>query len=480
MGVPNRRKRKTLRTLGAAGLIGLAGCVGGNSGDGNSNNTSSSANESSSGSSDAVEWWNLWVQGSTKKAADGLVSRFEDKTGITVNQTKYENTPYKSAITNALGTSNAPDLFYIWPGPNRLGRYVKNKNVISLDNHFSEKELENRLSSSIRGTRYKPGDILSWRSKNGSIFGQPLDMTPIPIYYNKKVLNDSGIDPGELKHSTDTTWERYLEICQKVSDAGHQPIVTGNRNRWPVGHAISAFMIKAVGVDAYLNTAYGLNERSFTDKPFVEALSRLKSLYKKNYINRSVNSINNNEAAAMIFNNQAAFYHSPNILEVLSGQAPDSFGGIPDQMDYMWWPYFPDLYEDGNNERLGLTAGSVMSVSTQAKQRGDKNFQNTIEFMDYLGSAEAQQYWFEQTSSPVTRTDVYGNVEMSKMQETLTETANQIQNSAATGPVFDVAFLPETTEALLSSGQKLFTGTSPKSVLKNVQNANEKAISNVQ
>lgn len=472
-------------------MIGLAGCTGdggGDGGDGGSNGgtdggdgTTDSGGDGGDGTdSDAISWWNLAVQGSSREAAAELESMFEEQTGIPVEQTKYENTPYKSAISNALGTSEAPDVFYIWPGPNRLGRYVRNGNVIPLDGVLSQEQQDAIIPDALRGTHYKEGEILSWRDESGNPYGVPYDVAGIPIWYNKNVLSDAGVDMERLNHATDFTWSDFLDVCQTLTDAGYTAVECGNRNRWTIGHWISAFMIKAAGVDHYYNAAFGIDGASFTDDPFVTALSRLKQLYEDGYFNRDINSLNNNEAAALFFSGQAGFWHQGTwVTEQISSQAPESFGGVPEAMDYMWWPAFPDVYDNSANERMSVVPNSTVAVSAQAAERGEEHLDNVKEFASFFGSFEAQKRFFEITGSPVTRTDVYEEIDMDATQETLTATVDQMQAADAAGMVFDVAFLPETTEALLSAGQELFTGGDPASLLEDIQATNEDALENL-
>ena len=489
MTMVDEDRRRALRRIGAAGLIGLAGCSGDGDGGGGGGQTTetttggdgetaTTGDGGGGGDQQAISWWNLAVQGTAKEAAAELESMFEDKTGVPVEQTKYENTPYKSAISNALGTSEAPDIFYIWPGPNRLGRYVKNGNVIPLDGVLSEEEQSAQIPDAIRGTKYNEGEILSWRNEDGSMYSIPYDLAGIPIWYNKNVLSDAGVDTERLKHATDVTWDEFLNVCSTLADAGYTPIQCGNRNRWTIGHWVSAFMIKAAGVDAYYDAAYGVDGASFTEDHFKTALSRLKQLYDEGYFNQDINSLNNNEAASLFFNGQAGFWHQGTwVSEIISSQAPDDFGGIPDAMDYMWWPAFPDVYENSANERMSVVPNSTVAISSQAAERGEEHLSNVKDFANFFGSFEAQKTFFEITESPVTRTDVYEEVDMSPAQETTTATVDQLEAADAVGFVFDVAFLPESTEALLSGGQELFTGKSPAEILQNLQETNEEALS---
>lgn len=479
-------------------MIGLAGCAGGGGGGDGATDTETSGGDSggsgsdsggsgsdsdgsgsdSDGSTEPVSFWNLYVQGAPKEAAATLVQRFEDETGIPVEQTKYENSPYKSAITNALGTSNAPDVFYIWAGPNRLGRYVQNENVLALDEYYSEEELSAFVPDSIRNVRYEAGDILSWRSESGNMYAVPNNLSGILLWYNKNVLEDAGVDVEALKHSTDTSWDEFLDVCQTIKDAGYTPIECGNRNRWTIGHWLSAFMLKSVGVDGYLDAAFGLNDASLASDAMVEGVSRLKTLYDEEYFNRDINSLNNNEAAALFFSDQAGFWHQGTwVQEQITAQAPESFGGIPDHIDYMWWPYFPDLYENGANERLSVVPNATTAVSSRAERRGEENLRNAIEFLKFWNSAASQETWFKQTGQLVTRPDVYENVEMGAAESTIATTLDGIDSADAVATVFDIAFLPETTETLLSGAQQLFTGSSAREVLEKAQSTNADALS---
>lgn len=485
MVMVDKERRRALRRIGAAGMIGLAGCTG-DGGDGGSDGTDGGSDggdrttSGDGGDEDAISWWNLAVQGTAKEAAAKLESMFEEETGVPVEQTKYENTPYKSAISNALGTSEAPDLFYIWPGPNRLGRYVQNGNVMPLDGVLGGDQQDAIVPDALRGTRYEEGDILSWRSEDGSMYGVPYDVAGIPIWYNKTVLSDAGIDTDRLQHATDLTWSEFLDICSTLTDAGYTAIECGNRNRWAIGHWISAFMIKAAGVDHYYNAAFGIDDASLTDEPFVTALSRLQQLYDDGYFNQDINSLNNNEAAALFFSGQAGFWHQGTwVTEQISSQAPEEFGGVPDEMDYMWWPAFPDSYDNSANERMSVVPNSTVAISARAAERGDEHLENVKEFASFFGSYDAQKRFFEITGSPVTRTDVYEEIDLDATQQTLTNTVDQMQSADAVGMVFDVAFLPETTEALLSAGQELFSGGDSESFLEDIQSTNEDALSNL-
>jgi|GEM_PF-6501984 len=485
MDMAEIKRRRMLRTLGAAGMIGLAGCSGdGDSGettDGDSSGGMDSTETTDSGAStDAVKFWVTATSGAPKEATNELLQRFEDERGIPIDDTKYENDAYKSAVTNALGTNNAPDVFFIWSGPNRLGRYVSNENVVPLDDQFSTEELSGFVPNAVRNVKYEPGELLSWGSEDGNMYAAPHSMAGVVLWYNKNVLEDAGVDPSPLKHSTDTTWDEFLEVCQTVQDAGYTPIQCGNRNRWTIGHWLSAFMIKSVGVDRYLNAAFGLDGETFTNDAMVEGVSRLETLYDEGYFNQSINSLNNNEAAALFFNDEAAFWHQGTwIQDQIGTQAPDDFGGIPDHIDYLWWPSFPDLYENSANERVSVVPDGTYAVSAQAKQRGDANFQNAIEFLKFFTNEESMQTWFEMTGQLVNRPGIYEDIDMDPAQETITSLLDGLDAADAIGTVFDVAFLPETTETLLSESQRLFTDASAEEVLQKTQDTNENALSNL-
>jgi raffinose/stachyose/melibiose transport system substrate-binding protein len=470
----------------------LAGCTEnfGGGGSGSPSPTQSSDGEDTStspGESVSLTWWHLNVKKSRRDFIAKLLEEYEgENPTVSLSQNAIANDSYKTAIKNALGSSEAPDVFFWFTGPNRLGLGVQNGTVEPIKGETMEivKEqvpIDDMPPGVLNQARFKEGDILSWGASDGDLYAIPNSLSGICPWYNKQVLEEAGVDPDRIKRRTDMTWDEFLEICEAIKQTGKTPIILGNRNQWMVANWMSAFLTKAVGTQTWYGTAHGRNDKKWTDDEYVEALSRMQELFDKGYLNRSINSIDRFEAAGQFFNNQAGFYPTGTwIPQEYASVMSEDYPGIPEAIDYVWNPYFPEMYEDGKNERLAPAAGA-RCISKRAANRGDTHFDETRKFYAWTESTDTMVGLMENNihlTPP--RPDVWAEVEVDAEQAAIKQNMDQIAEAKATAAVIDIAFLPQPTQTMLSELQGLFTGKDPEKILQAVQKSTDEALSQYQ
>lgn len=72
------------------------------------------------------------------------------------------------------------------------------------------------------------------------------------LWYNKKILDQYGIDPNMLK-----TWDGFFAACKKLRAAGlRYPIAMGGIGKWEIAHTIER-MFLSQGVDFYQDLING-------------------------------------------------------------------------------------------------------------------------------------------------------------------------------------------------------------------------------
>lgn len=457
-------RRSVLKGIGAsAALSGLAGCTLSGSGPEN------------------LKYWNIWTGGPQKKITEDVAEDFTDETGLEVEFARYNFNDYRTQIRNAITTDEAPDLFYTWAGPPRLGRYVENEQAIPLEDQVDSSFFDDFYEPALLRGRFEAGDMTSWRNPDAKIWGVPISTPPLPIWYNKKVVEEAGIDPEELSHRTDVSMSEFKELCQQVADnTDKSPIMLGNRNQWTGGHFTTFALAKAIGAEEYNSRAYLKSDEGWNTEPLRKALSEVQSLFTDGYVNDDANGITNSEAInAWIVQDQGAFLHQGSwITATIASVTEDDFPGIPDAVDYFWPPYFPDIYPEGKNERFYM-GDYVHAISKRAEQRN--NVDNAVTMYEMLYSKETMKKWLLDANQPVTHKGAWKELEeagkLEPVHETLREGLDQAANASATYDPFDLAFMPEPTSKLLSDTQELMDGNlSPEEVLTNLQDATETAI----
>jgi ABC-type glycerol-3-phosphate transport system substrate-binding protein len=484
MGEPNQDskrfdRRTIIGSLGSLATVSVAGCGGdgvdgGDGSDGGDGGDGSDGGDGGDGGDGCMDttlyFWNWHTSESDNRIINDQVSEFEDETGVTVEQVVHESNSYETPVRNAIrtGADNAPDVYQMYTGPPRMGPFVENEHTLPVEEQFDADFFERFLEVNRNQVRYQDRDLSTWGNPDGAMHAVPSRIASVNMFYNKTVLADAGVDPSSLEHRMDVTWEEFLDICSQVSDAGYDPIIAGNRNQWVIGHYISIFMMKAVGVENYLSAGLGRGDVSFTDSDVVESMSRLQLLMDEGYINTDHNSLTMTESATLFGDDQAAFFHAGTAFNPAS--VLDDSELMPDPVDYMWFPYFPDLYAEGQNEATGQQTDCYI-INTDAQERG--NTEAAAQFLEHIMSVDNRVQWLEETLTFPGMPEVYVQAELTPSNRVLVSALDQMQNADRVGPVFDLAFPSEITNELLNVGQALAEGEDPEELMAGVQSVAE-------
>ncbi|WP_436926147.1 ABC transporter substrate-binding protein [Halosimplex amylolyticum] len=456
-------RRTVLKGVGAsAALSGLAGCT-------------------LSGGGSNLKYWNIWTGGPQKNITVDVADDFTSQTDQEVEFARYSFNDYRTQIRNAITTEEAPDIFYTWAGPPRLGRYVENGQAIPIEDHVDSSFFDDFYDAAVLRGRFKEGDMMSWRNPDGKVWGIPISTPPLPIWYNKKVVEEAGIDPESLSHRTDISMSEFKELCQQVQDnTDKTPIMLGNKNQWTGGHFTTFALAKAIGAEEFNDRAYLKSDEGWNTEPLRQALSEVQSLFTDGYVNEDANGISNSEAInAWIVQDQGAFLHQGSwITQTIASVTDDDFPGIPEAVDYFWPPYFPDIYENGKNERFYM-GDYVHAISQRAEQRD--NLEKSVQMYEMLYSKSTMKQWLLEANQPITHKGAWDELEsegkLDPVHETLRAGLDQAADADATYDPFDLAFMPEPTSTLLSDTQEFMSGDlSPEEVLVNLQEVTETAI----
>lgn len=397
---------------------------------------------------------------------DNLINDFEDETGISINYQQISIGDWRTQSGSITGGSDAPDIFRTLPGAGSAGDIINAGYVHPLQDDIASDILDNRDTTAWT---FDDGNILDI-GQGDDVYGVPSYMSGLPLWYNIPVLEEAGVDHERLRHANDVTWSEFNEICEAVRDeTDADPMAFGNRVGSHIRYLLSVALNKSVGMNAVLEIATGESDRSLTDDEFVEAFEQIEEWWNEGFINEDTLSLDEDEAAALFFQNDAAFMTDGIWIEFLYGAVadPDELGPMGEGWDYMWWPYRPDVYADGQNELLGFNQGAF-SISNQVPDR-DKT-EEVSEWFDHFFSFESAQLRGEYSERIPSHRDLESfrlDVEQAMHEDlTASETTMAMQTS-------DI-LIPEFGDTLQSEGQALFEGNlSAREVLEECQSALE-------
>lgn len=209
-GVTQRvRKQRILRfaAVVAVGSLALTGC---------SDDASSDGDKAATEGTGDFRVWAL-QDAAMQPAWQGAVDRFN--AASTTGKGKLEtfgNDPYKQKLRVAIGSPQAPDVFFNWGGGG-LAEYVKAGKIRDLTPMLDAKpDLKSAFIPSV----------MDGAKIDGKYYGVPMrGMQPVFLYYNKNVLTKAGVTPP-------TTWDELLVAVDKLKATGVTPIALAGSQAW--------------------------------------------------------------------------------------------------------------------------------------------------------------------------------------------------------------------------------------------------------
>ena len=163
------------------------------------------------------------------------------------------------------------------------------------------------------------------------------------LYCNKTVLEAAGVEvPGQ-----ETTWDQFLESCQKIKDAGYTPIAVSLAKEPHYWFEFSIFNHDSA--KTHLTVPEAVDDEA--GKAWQAGLEDLKELYEKGFLSENTNTATADEVFQSFLEGKSAFY--------VDGSW--KMGGIKEGTDNI--DNFTVTYVPGNGDRkstdmvAGLSSG---------------------------------------------------------------------------------------------------------------------------
>lgn len=208
---------------------------------------------------------------------------------ITLEVQKLPDDQYNTSIRTKLAAGQGPDIFTVFP-----------KNSTSGVNDFAKANFLADLSDLTFWDKIAQGakDDMSY---DGKIYALTKGSSYLGTYYNKEMLESVGVT--EFPRD----WESFLELCQKLADAGITPIVMGDKDPWVIQfgmYQIAANVVYPGEMDFDEKLQRG--EKSLSDEKWVAAIEKYGELYKKGYVVKNSLGIGSAQANQLFIDGQAA------------------------------------------------------------------------------------------------------------------------------------------------------------------------------
>lgn len=322
----------------------------------------------------------VWHWMTDREAAfDELATRYQQQTGQAVRFELYAPSDvYVQKVRAAAQTSGLPEVYGILGELRDVASFIQAGHVLPLQDvmeadgaawreQFFPKALG--VNAFARGNGYgvAPG-----------VYGVPIDVMNIQIFYNKKLLAQLGYDPN----APPATWEAFLQVAQNAKQRQLIGFVSGWAELWLLDCFATDYAIHEMGLRKVEDTYAG--KISYVDPGWIRVLNRFVELRDSGLLAEGIVTMVNKQAEQLFANERAVFaFNGTWGVNVYKSMNPALDYGV--------------MLPPRVNEKPMVTwggAGSSFFVNAKAERRGD-----AVAFLQWLTDAPQQQYLLDVTQN---------------------------------------------------------------------------------
>ncbi|WP_406361124.1 extracellular solute-binding protein [Streptomyces sp. NBC_00715] len=366
------------------------------------------------------------------------VSRFNasaaaKKTKGTVKLQKVPATDYPAKLRTAMGSPNAPDVFFNWGGGS-IKAYKDAGQLVDLTDVIA--------SDPVLKSGFLPS-VLSAGGLDGKNYGVPMrGMQPVILFYNKTVFAEHKLQPP-------TTWDQLLDINAKLTKAKITPFALGGSDIWPELMWLEYLVDRIGGPDVFEKIKNG-DASGWGDPAVLKAAQTVKELIDDGAFGKGYSSVGyGNGGAPAVFAKGRAAMHLMGSWEYST-----QLGKFPDfAKKNLGWCAFPK-FEGG--------AGDIRNVVGNPTNYWSVNARTSNAAIAFLRDSASEAYTKEliangdvpATANAASLLDASPNPEFATFQYQM------VQDAPAFTLSWDQAVAPNVSTPMLTEVNKLFVGKS--------------------
>ncbi|MBB5782532.1 sugar ABC transporter substrate-binding protein [Nonomuraea jabiensis] len=167
----------------------------------------------SAGGSGAYTWWDPYPQHDPSSAWAKRVDSCGKQAGVTIQRTAYDTTALTNQALLAGQEGNAPDVILL---DNPAVSTLADAGMLTT---MSDVPGSGTMADFGLDTARFDKNLIAAGELDGKTYGIPIGANTLALYYNKKILDAAGVDPGSIKD-----WDTLDAALKKVKAAGKKPI----------------------------------------------------------------------------------------------------------------------------------------------------------------------------------------------------------------------------------------------------------------
>jgi ABC-type glycerol-3-phosphate transport system substrate-binding protein len=207
---------------------------------------------------DVVIWH--WMT-DRQETFDKLAKQYEQETGQKVSfETYAPSEAYRDKVRAAASGKLLPEIYSPLGDKRETASFINAGYIADLTEEMNKGWKDIFFPKPLSQNTYPEQN--EWGVKAG-IYGVPIDVNAIMIYYNKDLFKQAGLDP----ENPPKTWDEFIAAGKKLRAAGIQPFASGFGEGWLINVFANSYQWNLLGKQGVLDTISG--KIKYTDPRWV-------------------------------------------------------------------------------------------------------------------------------------------------------------------------------------------------------------------
>lgn len=256
------------------------------------------------------------------EAFQQLSTKYKEETGKVVQFQLYAPSDvYQQKVRVGAQTNSLPDVFGIMGDARDVATFIEAGHVENLTAALGDGpgSWKDSLYPEALNTSFFP-DGNAFKIPVG-FYGIPIDVTTIPMIYNKKLFTKAGLDAN----TPPKTWAEFIEAGKKLKAAGVTGFTSGWGEAWLIYSLATDLAFNQMGEEKVMKTFRG--EVPYTDPDWIAVLTAFDQMRKAGFADPSLVTLGNKAA-------EQAFSSERSGMTFNGSWAVNVYAGMNPQLEY--------------------------------------------------------------------------------------------------------------------------------------------------
>ncbi len=404
----------------------------------------------SAGSNGGVVVWH-WMT-DRDDAFQELSKQYKQETGKDVQFQLYAPSDvYSQKVRVGAQTNSLPDIYGVLGDARDLASFIEAGHVENLTPQLGDGPgswKTNFYEEALNTTYFKPGN--SFQVIDG-FYGIPVDVTTIPMIYNKALFKKAGLNPN----APPKTWDEFIAAGKALKRSGVTGFTSGWAETWLIYSLVTDMAHNLMGEAKVMDTHAG--KVPYTDPDWIKVFAAFEELQKAGFVDPSLVTLGNKAA-------EQAFSQERSGMTFNGSWAVNVYAGMNPKLDYA--PFRPPQLGGKFPQTVWGGAGTVFLVNAKSKAKDD-----AVAFLKWMSDKKQAAYLVTATKNLSAVKDAAGE----GTAPVLTQFSELMKNSIHPNR-FTVSEDPKVQETMTKGIQSiLIAEKTAGQVAADVQKAKEKA-----